>query len=743
MNRRRWIALAAVAILVVIVGGVAWGGSASATSTARRSDQAPGKVLIISAPRLTWADVQRVHPKNLDRLFARSALALTSVRVADSSTSPGAAYLTLGAGNRATSDIPFDGEVMDQSETYQGSSAKEVYERLTGVVPTAPILAFGFPELHSINKREKFGTQIGQLAARLEAHGRRVSAIGNADTDPAVPHRQAGLFASNRTGQVEGGAVDSELLVTDGLAPFGLRYDPVAVMDAFDASWRQSDVELVELSDLERAEKARSSMTKLQAALQYKQVLTESDRLVGQLLSKIDPRRDTVIVLGPTAPLSHDQLTVFSIAGPGISPGWATSSTTRRDQFVTLTDVAPTLLDHFGIKVPDAMTDTVISTVANSESLSSRVNDLAVQNQRALVRDGSFGPIAVGWVILLIADLLVAVICLARFPKLAPLTTTLALMVLSLPLMAFLEGLLPIQKLSSTAFALLLYGATVVVSMAAGWLGRRRPLVAPIALVGLLWLVLAVDIVTGGHLQINTVFGYSPVVAGRFAGFGNQAFSLFAISAVIVVTVAWEHLGRRPERQRWFVAAAAASLLTSIVLDGFPAFGSDVGGVLALVPASVILLMTINGKRIRVRTVAIIVVATGAILAAFAAVDLSRPARERTHLGRFVAQVFNGDGVQVVQRKLEANWSVFTSSFLTWVIPVAMVYIAYLWWRPNHTLEVIRRRYPGFSLLGVAGLILGVLSMALNDSGVSMPAVMLTMGLAYTTILALGVEAAP
>jgi hypothetical protein len=735
------IGLFCVALVAVVLVGTTQGASAATGST--RARVKPGKVLIISAPRLTWADVQEVQPPNLDRLFARSALALMSVRVVSRSTSPGSAYLTLGAGNRARSDVPYDGQVLDQGETFDGSGAKEIYQRLTGVDPTKPILALGFPRLHAINKQEKFGTQIGLFATTMEAAGHTVSAIGNADLDPADPHRQAGLFAADRTGQVKSGAVDSELLVSDGSAPFGLRYDHGAVVNAFTQSWAHSSVELVELSDLERAEKSRVAMTKGQASAQYKNVLTESDELVGQLLSKIDPRRDTVIVLGPTAPLSHDQMTVFSIAGPGISPGWATSSTTRRDRYVTLTDVAPTLLDHFGLKVPDAMTDTLISTDRSSDPVASRINALAVDNNRTLVRDGSFGSIAVAWVILLIADLVMAAVCLAGFPRLSGLTTVLALIVLSLPSLAFLEGLLPIQKLSSPGFALVLYASAVVVAVAGAWFGRRRPVVAPVALIGLLWLVLAVDIVTGGNLQINTVFGYSPIVAGRFAGFGNQAFSLFAISAVILVTVAWEHLKDRFDRLRWFLLAAAVFLLVSIVLDGFPGFGSDVGGVLALVPTSVVLLMTMAGKRVRVRTVGVIAAGTLAVLAAFAAIDLSRPAKERTHLGRFVAQLFNGDGVEVVQRKLETNWSVFTSSFLTWVIPVAMIYIAYLWWKPTHTLEVIRRRYPGFRLLGVAGLMLGVLSMALNDSGVSMPAVMLMMGLAYTTILALGVEAAP
>ena len=63
--------------------------------------------------------------------------------------------------------------------------------------------------------------------------------------------------------------------------------------------------------------------------------------------------------------------------------------------------------------------------------------------------------------------------------------------------------------------------------------------------------MLGIDIVTGGWLQINTVFGYSPIVAGRFAGYGNQAFSLLAISALLVATAGWEvDVRRRPGGSR-------------------------------------------------------------------------------------------------------------------------------------------------------------------------------------------------
>jgi hypothetical protein len=258
-------------------------------------------------------------------------------------------------------------------------------------------------------------------------------------------------------------------------------------------------------------------------------------------------------------------------------------------------------------------------------------------------------------------------------------------------------------------------------------------------LITTLWLVLAVDIVTGGHLQINTVFGYSPIIAGRFAGFGNQAFSFFAICAVVMITALWERVGGL-DAPRWFIPLAIAFFLLVIVLDGYPAFGSDVGGVLAIVPTAAVLLLSFAGKRIRARTMALIGVGTVAILCLFAAVDLSRPASERTHLGRFAGRVFDGDALEVLQRKLQANYSVLTSSFFSWVIPVALVYFGYLTWRPTHTTEELRRTHPGFRLLELGGLTLGVLAMLLNDSGVSMPAVMLAVALSYTTILAVYIE---
>jgi hypothetical protein len=730
-------------VVVIAVAAVTWAGGASApvgATTRTNGGEDGGKVVVIAAPRLTWDVVRRVHPPHLDDVFRQAAVASTSVRAVQSTTSPGAAYLTLGAGSRAVADPGVDGSVLALDETYDRSTAANIFHRLSGRAPTSPIVAVGFPRLSDLNEEERFGTEIGSLASALESGHRSAAVVANADDSlDFSTRRQAGLFGADRTGQVAGGKVDHGLLQADELAPSGLRLNPDATVAAFESAWRDHDVVLVELSDLERAEQARSETSEVQANRIYDGMLRADDAIVGRLLRHVDLRHDRVIVVGPTAPLADEQLTVFALAGAGIEPGWAMSSTTRREGFVSLTDVAPSILDHFGIAVPSSMNDTPLSSHANDLTMSQRIEQMVDANDRARSRDEAVGPTTVIWIIVLVATLTLAVLCLARFRRLAGLVTTLANVVLAVPIVAFLLGLLPIGGLGPAALGTTIFAGGLVVAVLVTAATRRRPTIGPIALIGAVWLVLAVDIVTGGHLQINTVFGYSPIVAGRFAGFGNQAFSFFAMSAVVMVTAGWEAVGAR-RAPRWFVPAVIAFFVVSIVLDGYPAFGSDVGGVLAIVPTAAVLLLSFTGRRIRARTALLIGLGTVAVLGAFAAIDLSRPASERTHLGRFAAKLFDGDALGILERKLQANYSVLTSSFFSWVIPVALVFFGYLTWRPNHTTEQLRRRHPGFHLLERGGLILGVLAMLLNDSGVSMPAVMLSVALAYTTILAIDIE---
>ena len=271
-------------------------------------------------------------------------------------------------------------------------------------------------------------------------------------------------------------------------------------------------------------------------------------------------------------------------------------------------------------------------------------------------------------------------------------------------------------------------------------LGRFDAVAPPVILCGLAVVVLGVDIVTGGHLQLNTIFGYSPIVAGRFAGYGNQAFSILTISALVLVTGGWEiWRRRRPDSgDGGRLTAAVVVFLLVVVLDGSPLWGSDVGGVLASIPAFTVCILLLLGIRIRMRLVVLIGACTVGALALFAALDLARPVDSRTHLGRFAQKLLDGDGVLILQRKLEANVSILTSTVWTFVIPIALLFVGYLTWRPNRLMRRLNSEHSGFRAFGISGLTLGLLAWAVNDSGVAIPALMLTVALPYTAYLALG-----
>lgn len=149
----------------------------------------------------------------------------------------------------------------------------------------------------------------------------------------------------------------------------------------------------------------------------------------------------------------------------------------------------------------------------------------------------------------------------------------------------------PVLICTVLGFAGLLTG----VALADPW--RRSAVVPGLVITGVTALVLALDVMTGSSLQLNTLMGYTALVAGRFYGFGNQAFSLFAVASIL--TAAWlTEYPLRKERKAVAVGIVAVIGAFAVAVDGLPAFGSDFGGVLAMVPAFAMLGLMVAGKRV-------------------------------------------------------------------------------------------------------------------------------------------------
>ncbi len=758
---RTWLQRLVIASLVVLTLGTIIAvitRSGSAEVELATAGERPERIVVVTTPRLRWEDVTADAP-NMAAFAGDGVIASMSVRTLGPVTDPPEAYLTLGAGNRSgappSSFVQLDrpGLVYAPDEMVEGQTAAEVFTERTGVEPSGVALAVNIGAITKYNDLLKYGAKVGSLADTLAANDRQMAAIGNADlADPARRSRAAGLMAITSDGQVAAGRVDPGLLTSDDESAGGVRLDPDAVAEATSAALDSSDVVVVELSDMERAAQITPTLPPKEAGRLHRRAIEQSDEVLAEVLNLVDPSRDLVVMLTPDVPFGPAQLGVFAAQGPGLDPGWARSATTRRTGYVTLTDIAPSILAAFELDLPKSMPDTRLIRSADREGGQLPIGELTEANDTSVCIMATHDPAATIFVVLIVLLVLLTVALWYFRPTLVRHLAVPALTLMAVPPVAFMMGLFsPLACVPPPLYVALMVGFSAVLAVVVLAATRRCLVAAPVVIAALSFVVLVVDLWTGATLQIDTVFGYSPQVAGRFAGLGNLAFALLAVSALIVATVGqalvWpsdvdtdesdDGDGKRSVARASPIVLVAIALLalTTVIVDGHPILGSDVGGVLALVPAFSVIALLLAGRRVGWKTMGLIGIGTVGVLGVFGAIDLARPPDQRTHLGRFLESVVNGDAGTILSRKIDANLSILTSSVWSLVLPVAAVFVVFLATRSNTPLTEVLRRVPGMRLLVDAAVLCALLGAALNDSGVAIIGLFLAVLVPMTLFL--------
>lgn len=724
------------------------GGSLLATASPASAADEPRaeRVLVFSLPTVSWAEANDFDLPNLSAFLDESAIGGLSTRSVDRRTTPGDGYTTLNAGTRADGDPAFDGLGFEVGETYLREPAEVVFTRRTGTPVEGGLFSLALPALEDANEDLEFGAEVGALGDALRADGAHPAVIANADGGNedvvTVFAREAVIGLMGSDGLVPAGRVSDQILEDDVEAPFGRRLDRDAVVAAFDEAWVDRGVVLVEASDLARADAYRDLATSDQRQRQRRLALERSDELFGRLLERVDPETDAVLVVGPYPASGSDHLTIAALRAPGIEPGLLKSAVTRRAGFVTIVDVAPTILDLLGIERPDSMEGRHFERATTGGSASDRRAWLEQSNAEAVWRDDMVAIVATLFVIAQLVLWVIAVVALNRqSPGWRHGVEVASLATLAVLPLTYVAGVFPFHRWGSLAYWAFLLGGGVVLGLLAQRLLRRWPADPLIGVLSLMLGLLCVDVLVGGPLQLNTVFGYTPTVAGRFAGLGNLAFAQVAAASTILAGLLASRIGGR--RGAW---VAVGLLLTVLVIDGSPFWGSDVGGALTLVPTTAGVAAVLFDIRIRLRTAIVVGLGTLVVLVVAGMVDLARPEESRTHLGRLFEDIGN-DGFEafetVVLRKLGANFDVLASSEWTLMVPVVFAFILYLIWRAPGRLQRLQEVIPQERAARVGFVIAAVLGFALNDSGIAVPGLMLGVMNASLVYLVLRTEDPP
>jgi hypothetical protein len=456
--------------------------------------------------------------------------------------------------------------------------------------------------------------------------------------------------------------------------------------------------------------------------------LAKADETVRQVLDRAPPDA-TVVVLGVSQPLHSDlAMGAVLVSGPRTGHRYLTVPSTRWLGIVRLLDIPSTLVAAAGVDEPNHFTGAPLVPAGERPSAQDTARKLSDVTHRDRDLRRSSGPFVNG----LAAAAVLAFAALALRRRTRP--TELGLLVLAaLPLCSYLVRLIQWWRWPVPPAALWLGMAAAALAVALALLRVPRvPVWARVTVLsGVTAGVLAVDAVTGTVLHHGSPLGPSPLSGGRYYGFGNTTFVVFAVHALIFAAglASWLRTRRGPA-----VAAGAVGVvgLVAVLVDGWPTWGADVGGGLAMVPAFALLAMDVLGRRISATRLLLTGVLAVAAVALVCVLDWLRPAASRSHAGRFVEDLLHGDGMAVVTRKAGYALGSLSAGPHLWLAGVLLLYlVAVVLARRRLSparFEDAVTRWPQLWGCYVAVVTIALVGSAVNDYGLRVA--LLTIGVA-------------
>ncbi|MBG6091843.1 hypothetical protein [Actinomadura viridis] len=684
--------------LLVGLTGVALTAAAPASASA----EPDGGVVLIGVPGLRWGDVEPASTPVLWHAADRGGIANIAVRGVEPRSCAAGGWLTISAGARA--------------EPPHGGCGRPPRPRRDGAGAVVP----GHPDLRAHNAATTYAAQVGLLGDAVHRAGGCTTAVG----------RGGALAVADSSGRVD-------------------HYrDDVGDMRAHD--WKRCALTAVDIDDLTHGTGGRAAEPAgaAGAAASRTAALSRADRRVGEVLARVQENA-TVLIVG-VADVGRPGLRVTMHLGPSTAPGYLSVPSTRRTGLLTLTDVTPTVLRLAGAPVPARLTGASWThraprpeeRAAAIERL--RERDLAARVARSMV--APFNIVLVGGQLLAygLAALAWRRCRAERRGLVLTATRYVALAAAAAPAATYLANLVPWWRAGHPAAGLaaavaVADVAVVAVALAGPW--RRRPFGPVTGVAAVTALTLAADVIAGSPLQADSLNGNFSLVAGRFYGFGNLTFALFATASLVCAAGLAGPVAAAGHRHR---AAALALLIggAAVVVDGWPGWGSDFGGVLALTPGVVLLALWAAGRRVSARPVLLAGGAGALLVGGLAYLDSLRPADSRSHLGDFWKRMLDGGAGPILERKVDSMLNSLGNVWLTLPATLALVLLMAFLLRRDGVLGPVFRRTPALRVALLAVLVTTAVGFAVNDSGIAIPALAALFAAPLTVTTALAVRSA-
>ncbi len=716
--------------------------SADGVSAAVDSLDGEPRVLFIGMAGLTWNDVSATTPA-LQRFSDSGAIGSNVARSLQAAACPTDGWMALSAGNRAA-DRNFEGcrelAVTPKAHTVTVDGWDDFLVAAEAGGYAAILGNFG----KAFAGSDLLGAGFGPGAAIMlaDADGQPV-----ADYAPLPGEMQSLQAPTDTAGQQEMTEQVNQALTTKHLV----------VLDA--GAIREED-------PTPRAEQVAAIDARLSATLQAIDDVVAAENAAGV------HRPTTVLGVSLADAGTTPQLQVgFAAQWPNGSNGSGTfdttlltSSGTRQPGYVQTHDFAATALDRLGLSDSAQSKNFVGSLLTESGDPSSTAERVATLRdddlKSATVRQAvpHFYTIFIVLNLALYAAISYGLTRIGRRRQTADRDTSaapvaisvriltslraIALVMSAVPVATYLANLTPWWRADVPwlAVAGLILGWSALIAALCLLGPWRRHLLASVGIVaGITTVVLAVDVMTGARLQLTSLMGTQPLVAGRFYGFNNTAFALLITSSVLMALALTNPLVRRGNRV-WAAAIIAGIGIFTTAVDGLPSIGADFGGPPAFIPGFALFTLLALGVRLTWRWAVRIIGLTLVLVTGLLVVDWLRPVDDRTHLGNFFQTVLDGGMWTVVGRKLDQNLQNIFGSWFTLLAVAGLLLVLFALGRPlraaakdpegaslgwlsgHNDLRKIGEQLPLFRAAMLTLAVTLAIGFAVNDSGIIIPA---------------------
>jgi hypothetical protein len=679
------------------------------------SKEDTGKAYLLVIDKLSIYDIDPDGTPELHRLVNEGGLGLASSRTLRGRNTLDTS-LTIGAGNIGR--VYGKGILAFNQDEYlddRGQTAGDLYRNLTGIEPgQASCVLVNLPEIHNNITSESVTTLPGALGEVLKQNGYTVCLLGNGDAGNNK-NRAAAVIAMDAKGQIPLGDIGPETVQSSTKSFLSWETNYSYLLEQVEHFEPLADLLVIDLADLRRLETADSAFPDI--ALQEKQRrLKMIDAFVGYIVERLDSSHDLLMVVSPSPASEQTKIrnnfTPVIAWGKGFTTGGLTSAATQRELVVANTDIAPTILQFFGLADDTGtMIGRPIQVDTSDSSVLTEAQQLSIQTSTV---NRLRVPLIKGYVFFQIITIILALMALFGMRALVPVVKPALVALVTVPLVYLPLNTVPLS--SDWLYIILAVIFTLLVTILVMISTRFNTYKAFALIVALTVVALTADQITGSHLIQNSVLGYDPMAGARYYGIGNEYMGILLGSSIVLAGAFYQ----KYPHGGWLPVIALFFVFQSVII-GSPQLGANSDGMITAPAAFLVTLLMLKNLRISPQTVLLVLAGVIAVTVGFTVYDMTRPVELQTHIGRAANQILLGgwgEAWTIITRKLAMNIKLIGSTIWSWVFMVILLALALLVYHPVGAMKQLRQDKP-YIVKAFGGIITGALvGLVINDSGI-------------------------